>query len=189
MALRPRLGEGFSGHSGVLSAAKRMPTVLQTADPNPSEYPPTCCFSIARRVNTAFCPCGVRSPGVCLVSATQVLDHVPSSPAESSSIPLSHRRPGPGRRAAKPPACRSQCPPLPPVVHAPDSVPPWKSDLHGHRSHPRQRFPGEPGTGTAGLVRAVLPRSRHCPLAAHLAAAAGSLAAAAFDVGEAHILA
>jgi hypothetical protein len=100
MALRPRLGEGFSGHSGVLSAAKRMPTVLQTADPNPSEYPPTCCFSIARRVNTAFCPCGVRSPGVCLVSATQVLDHVPSSPAPShcptavldpAGAPLSHR--------------------------------------------------------------------------------------------------
>ena len=37
-------------------------------------------------MNTAFCPCGVRSPGVCLASATQVLDHVPSSPAESSCI-------------------------------------------------------------------------------------------------------
>ena len=36
-----------------------------------------------RRVNTAFCPCGVRSPALCLASATQVLDHVPSSPAES----------------------------------------------------------------------------------------------------------
>jgi hypothetical protein len=57
----------------------------------------TCYFPISRRVNTAFCPCGVRSPGVCLVSATQVLDHVPSSPAESSCISLSHCRPGPGR--------------------------------------------------------------------------------------------
>jgi hypothetical protein len=47
-------------------------------------------------VNAAFCLCGVRSPGVCLVSATQVLDHVPSSPAESSCISPSHCRPGPG---------------------------------------------------------------------------------------------
>ena len=44
--------------------------------------PATC----SRRVNTAFRPCGVRSPGVCLVSATQILDHVPSSPAESSCV-------------------------------------------------------------------------------------------------------
>src|ERR1039457_7679803 len=138
MALRPRLGEGFSGHSGVLSAAKRMPTVLQTADPNPSEYPPTCGYSIPRRVKTAFCPCGVRSPGVCLVSATQVLDHVPSSPAESCCISSSHCCPEPGRHAAEPPACRSPYPPLPPAGYAPGSVPPWKSDLHGHhRSHPR----------------------------------------------------
>jgi hypothetical protein len=54
-------------------------------------------FSIQRRVNTAFCPCGVGSPGVCLVSATQVLDHVPLSPAEPCCISLSHCRPGPGR--------------------------------------------------------------------------------------------
>jgi hypothetical protein len=37
----------------------------------------TCYFSISRRVNAAFCPCGVRSPGACLVSATHVVDHVP----------------------------------------------------------------------------------------------------------------
>jgi hypothetical protein len=54
-------------------------------------------FSISRRVNTAFCPCGVRSPGVCLVSATQVLDHGPSCPAESCCISLSHCCPGSGR--------------------------------------------------------------------------------------------
>ena len=48
----------------------------------------TCYFSNSRRVNTAFCPCGVRSPGVCPASATQVLDHVPSSPAESYRVSL-----------------------------------------------------------------------------------------------------
>jgi hypothetical protein len=53
-------------------------------------------FLHSRRADTAFCPCGVRNPGVCLVSATQVLDHVPSNPAESSCISPSHCRPGPG---------------------------------------------------------------------------------------------
>jgi hypothetical protein len=109
------------------------------------------------------CPCGVRSLGVCLVSATQVLDHVPSSPAESSCIsppqlpswtrpgtPLTHR---PAAADAR----------TPPAGHAPDTVPPWKSDLHGHLSHPRQRFPGEPGTGTAGPGRAGPPRSAGRP--------------------------
>ena len=41
--------------------------------------------------------------------------------------------------------------------------PPWKSDLDGHLSTPHQRFPGEPGTGTAGSVRAVLPLSAGRP--------------------------
>jgi hypothetical protein len=83
-------------------------------------------FLYFRHVNTAFCARGVRSPGVCLVSATQVLDHVPSSPAAS------HRPAAvldPAGHAAKPSACRSRCPPLPPTAHAPDSVPPQKSDL------------------------------------------------------------
>src|SRR5450631_2701243 len=47
-------------------------------------------------------------------------------------------------------------PALPRAGHAPDAVPPWKSDLNGHRSYPRRRFPGEPWIGTAGAVRAVL---------------------------------
>jgi hypothetical protein len=40
-------------------------------------------------VKTAFCPRGVRRPGICLVSATHLLDHVPGSPAESSHIQCS----------------------------------------------------------------------------------------------------
>jgi hypothetical protein len=32
----------------------------------------------------------------------------------------------PAGHAARPPTCRSRCPPLPPAAHAPDSVPPWK---------------------------------------------------------------
>jgi hypothetical protein len=55
----------------------------------PLECPLTCGYSILRRVNTAFCPRGVRSFRVCLVSATHVLDQVPSSPAESHHVPFS----------------------------------------------------------------------------------------------------
>ena len=55
----------------------------------------------------------------------------------------------PAGHAAKPPACRGRCPPLP------------RPDMRRIVSHleirssrpsftPRQRFPGEPGTGTAG---------------------------------------
>jgi hypothetical protein len=43
----------------------------------PSLWPLTCGYSIPCRVKIAFCPCGVRGPGVCLVSATHLLDHVP----------------------------------------------------------------------------------------------------------------
>ena len=50
---------------------------------------------------TSLTACGVpelvQSPGVCLVSATQILDHIPSSPAASCCISPSHRRPGPGQ--------------------------------------------------------------------------------------------
>ncbi len=63
-----------------------MPAILQGAHCHPSEWPLTCRFSIPRRVKTAFCPCGVRSSGMCLVSATQVLDHVPRSPAECHCV-------------------------------------------------------------------------------------------------------
>jgi hypothetical protein len=55
----------------------------------PSEWPPTCYFSIPGRVKTAICPCGVRSFRVCLVSATHVLDHVPGRLAESGHVPSS----------------------------------------------------------------------------------------------------
>jgi len=48
----------------------------------------TCDFPIPRRVKTAPCPYGVRSSAVCLVSATPVLDHVPSSPAERCCVSL-----------------------------------------------------------------------------------------------------
>src|SRR5216683_2621316 len=40
----------------------------------------------------------------------------------------------PARHATEPPACRSRCP-YSPAGNAPDTVPPWKSDLHGHLSH------------------------------------------------------
>ena len=68
----------------------------------------------------------------------------------------------PAGHATDPPACRSRCPYSPGRTCA-DTVPPWKSDLHGHLSHPRQRFPGEPGTGTAGPGRAGPPRSAGRP--------------------------
>lgn len=78
----------------------------------------------------------------------------------------------PAGHAAEPPACRSRWP-YSPAGHASDTVPPWKSDLHGHLSHPRQRFPGEQGTGTAGPVRAVLPLSAARPIPAKREAARG----------------
>ena len=71
-----------------------------------------------RRVNTAFCPSGVRSPGVCLVSATQVLDHVPSSPAESCCISSSRRRPG-TPLSRQPAAANAR---TPPAGHAPSDT-------------------------------------------------------------------
>jgi hypothetical protein len=52
----------------------------------------------------------VRGPGMCLVSAAQVLDHVPSSPAEYCCISLSHLRSGSGWTCRWPPACRSRWP-------------------------------------------------------------------------------
>ena len=74
-------GDGFE-------PSKAKPTVLQGAHPCPSECPLTCGYSIPRRVNTAFCPCGVRSFGVCLVSATRfwIMSHdVQLSPATSNA--------------------------------------------------------------------------------------------------------
>jgi hypothetical protein len=70
-----------------------MPAILQGAHCHPSEWPLTCYFSNPRRVKTAICPRGVRSSRVCLVSATQVLDHVPRSPAESRCVPFSRCHP------------------------------------------------------------------------------------------------
>jgi hypothetical protein len=43
----------------------------------------------SRGVQTAFCPCGVRSPGKCLVSTVALVDHVPARPAASRRVPFS----------------------------------------------------------------------------------------------------
>ena len=67
----------------------------------------------------------------------------------------------PAGAAAEPLACSSRGPYSRPDMRW--TVPPWESDLHGHRSHPRQRFPGEPWIGTAGPVRVVLPLSAGRP--------------------------
>jgi hypothetical protein len=72
---------------------RRMPAILQGAHSRPSEWPLTCGFSNPRRGKTAFCPRGVRNPGVCLVSATHVLDHVPRGPAESCCVQFSRCHP------------------------------------------------------------------------------------------------
>jgi hypothetical protein len=83
-----------------------MPAILQGAHPCPSECPLTCRYSIPRRMQTVFCPCGVRNPIVCLVSATHVLDHVPSRPAEYHSIQFSRcdpAVPGPAGHVTGPP--------------------------------------------------------------------------------------
>ena len=48
-----------------------------------------------------------------------------------------------------------------PAGHAPDTVPPWKSDLHGHRSHPAKD--SRPSPGPARQDRSA--RSCHGPLA------------------------
>ena len=69
----------------------------------------------------------------------------------------------PAGHAAEPPACRSRWPYSPGRTCA--GYRPTLETWSARPSFtPRQRFPGEPGTGTAGPVRAVLPRSRHCPL-------------------------
>ena len=73
-----------SAHRSSLPATRNLPAAAARRSPPPrspascSPEPGTCSgFSIPRRVKAAFCPCGVRSFGVCLVSATHVLDHVP----------------------------------------------------------------------------------------------------------------
>jgi len=70
----------------------------------------------------------------------------------------------PAGHATKPPACRSRCPATPrPYMRR--IVFRLGNPIRTAIFHTRQRFPGESGTGTAEPVRAVLPRSRHCPLA------------------------
>jgi hypothetical protein len=70
----------------------------------------------------------------------------------------------PAWHAAEPSACRSRCPYSPGRTgHVPDTSHPWKSDLHGHLSHLRQRLPDKPEDRQAGPIRAVLPRFRHLP--------------------------
>ncbi len=81
---------------------RRMPAILQGAHCHPSEWPLTCYFSNPRRVKTAFRPRGVRNSRVCLVSAMQVLDHVPRGPAESCCVPFSRCHPAiPGAGRAR----------------------------------------------------------------------------------------
>jgi len=55
----------------------------------------------------------------------------------------------PARHATEPPACRSRCP-YSPAGNAPDTVPPWKSDLHGHLSHALGAGGAAPGRWPAG---------------------------------------
>jgi len=70
----------------------------------------------------------------------------------------------PAGHAAEPPACRRRWPYSPGRTCA--GYRPTLETWSARPSFtPRQRFPGEPGTGTAGPLRAVLPWSRHCPLA------------------------
>jgi len=52
-------------------------SVLQGAHSYPTEYSLTCGYSFSRRVKSAFCPRGVHSSRICLVSATHLLDRVP----------------------------------------------------------------------------------------------------------------
>src|ERR1035441_9442619 len=70
----------------------------------------------------------------------------------------------PAGHAAEPPACRRRWPYSPGRTCA--GYRPTLETWSARPSlTPRQRFPGEPGTSTtAGPVRSVLPRSRHCPL-------------------------
>jgi len=88
---RPGLSWGYAWQVLGSNQRRRMPAILQEAHCHPSEWPLTCRFPIPRRVKTASCPRGVRNPGVCLVSATQVLDHVPRSPAECHCVQFSCR--------------------------------------------------------------------------------------------------
>ena len=68
----------------------------------------------------------------------------------------------PAGHAVEPPACRSRCP-YSPARHAPDTVTSWKSDPHGHRSHPAKDSPAIPGAVRQDPVRAVLPLSAGRP--------------------------
>ncbi len=92
-ACRPGLTWGYAWQVLGSNQRRRMPAILQGAHSRPSEWPLTCGYSIPRRVKTAFCPRGVRNPGVCLVSVTQVLDHVPRSPAECHCVHSCCHRP------------------------------------------------------------------------------------------------
>ncbi len=79
--------------SSIRQERRPAPSSHQGAHCHPSEWPLTCGYTIPRRVKTASCPCGVRNSGMSLVSATQLLDHVPGRPAESRYTQLSHCHP------------------------------------------------------------------------------------------------
>jgi hypothetical protein len=114
-------------------------------------------------VNTAFCPCGVRSPGVCLASATQVLDHVPSSPVESHCIspPQLPSWTRPGTPLSYRPAAADV--PTPPAGHNMRRILPTLGDptCTGifHTSAKDSRT--SPRTGRQDQSARVPPRSRH----------------------------
>jgi NAD(P)-dependent dehydrogenase (short-subunit alcohol dehydrogenase family) len=70
-------GTALAVQADITDRAQAEAAVQQGAHYHPSLSPLTCGFRISGRVRPAFCPCGVRSSRVCLISATQVLDHVP----------------------------------------------------------------------------------------------------------------
>jgi hypothetical protein len=68
----------------------------------------------------------------------------------------------PAGHATEPPACRSRCPYFPGQTCA-GYCPTLEIRSERPSFTPRQRFPGDPGTGAAGPVRAVLPLSAGRP--------------------------
>ena len=63
----------------------------------------------------------------------------------------------PARHATEPSACRSRCP-YSPAGHAPDTVPPWKSDLHARPAPPvGESIRGRAWCGAARRPHAAVP--------------------------------
>jgi hypothetical protein len=139
---------------------KAKPTVLQGAHYLPSLWPLTCGYSIPCRVKTAFCPCGVRRPGVCLVSATHPFGSCPrrSSRVQPHPIlPLSPCHPR-LRLGTSPRRPRPQPLTAPARQDSRVTVTPQKSGLSGHFSRPCHRFPTD--TCAVEPILMVTPGSR-----------------------------